>query len=552
MDQHKRARPVPSTLLRAGSLRFSKGGMSYRAPGSSPEVHSPPTLACSGIHFGVDCFPPMPRGSSNNAARLLRWRDVYREAELYKAAVRVYTKPLFLWRKALSVSTDGRTLYDFAAGGLKGLAAIHEQLRAERFHFRPSVGLKYNFNGKRRTLYIPPWEERIVDLLIYRLLNQRLHRCFSPSSYAYRDHTYGLDRCQSRIQAVLRASHSPVYVVKRDVADYFASVNHEILLHKLATHIHPNDYLFELVSERVRFDYQDESGTHRAAIGIPFGCASACVFANLYLTELDYDMDSIPSVHYFRYADDLLVLSTKRESAIFAEERMCDVLNRLRLTTKASHHEDLVLTEPPQTTDARFERAGAFRHLGLQFGCTGSVSLSRDKRRKIQNLFRFAFRRSRRRWQKFSDARERARTLVAIAAQTVERGVRNVAILDYYLKHVTDASQLQLLDRWLAEEILSLVFGGHKKGNFARISYQELREYGLPCLVHRQRLILHDKIDSPFFIWQQQKAARAFKGTVASRQRATRATAGFSQDPEAAAHEKPVGEGGRLYMGVIE
>jgi len=35
-------------------------------------------------------------------------------------------------------------------------------------------------------------------------------------------------------------------------------------------------------------------------------------------------------------------------------------------------------------------------------------------------------------------------------------------------------------DRWLAEEILSLVFGGHKKGHFARLSFETLREFGLP------------------------------------------------------------------------
>src|SRR5581483_4554580 len=93
--------------------------------------------ACSGTDFGVDCLPLMLKDFRNRAAHLLRWRDVYGEAELYKAAIRVYTKPLFLWRKALSVSSDGRTLYDFAASGLKGLAAIHEQLRAGRFHFRP-------------------------------------------------------------------------------------------------------------------------------------------------------------------------------------------------------------------------------------------------------------------------------------------------------------------------------------------------------------------------------------------------------------------------------
>lgn len=494
----------------------------------------------------------MIRKPSNDAVRLLRWRDVYREAELYKAAVRVYTKPLFLWRKALNVSTDGKTLYNLAARGLNGLAAIHEQLRAERFHFRPSVGLKYNFNGKRRTLYIPPWEERIVDLLIYRLLNRRLHQWFSTSSYAYRDHTFGLDRCQSRIRAVLRSARPSVYLVKRDISDYFASVDHEILLRQLENHIAPDDYLFEIICERIRFDYQDEAGQHRAAMGIPFGCASACVFANVYLTDLDRKIESLPDVHYFRYADDMLLLSPSREGALLAKERMLDGLDRLRLTTKASHQADFVLTEMPASPDLHFQRVVAFRHLGLQFGCNGSVSLSRDKRRKIQNLFRFAFRRARRRWKKISDPRERARTLIAIACQTIDQGVRNVAILDYYLKHTTDVSQLRLLDRWLAEEILSLAFGGHKKGHFAKISYQELRRYGLPSLVHRQRLILHRKIDSPFFIWQQQKANRAFKGTVASRRHASRDAADFSLCPEAAAPEKPVREGGRLYMGVME
>jgi retron-type reverse transcriptase len=482
----------------------------------------------------------------------LRWHDLYREAELYKAAVRVYTKPLFLWRKALAVSTDGRTLYDLAAHGLKGLHAIHRQLQSERFHFRPAVGLKYNFNGKRRTLYIPPWEERIVDLLLYRLLNQRLHRWFSPSSYAYRDHTYGLDRCQSRIAGLIRSSNAPFYVLKRDIKDYFASVDHDILLRQLACHIEQTDYLFELVSQRIRFDYHDESGAHRADRGIPFGCATACVFANIHLTALDRVIESVPGVHYLRYADDLLLLSDSCEAITGASCALGHELAGLRLITKPSHVADFVLTPDGNLADPRFTPTTAFRHLGLQFACSGQVSLSRDKRRKVQNLFRFAFRRSRRRWTKIVEPRERARTLATIASQTIERGVRNVAILDYYLRHVTDTSQLRSVDLWLAEEILSLVFGGHKKSHFAKISFAELRQFGLPSLVHRHCLIRHRRIESPFFIWQQQKSDRAFKGTVASRARASGAAPGFSPFPEAAAPEKPVREGGRLYMGVME
>jgi len=456
---------------------------------------------------------------TTKTAPRLRWKDVYHEVELYKAAVRVYTKPLFHWRKALNVSADGKNLYELAGRGLRGLDAIHGGLQRETFQFRPSIGLTYNFNGKRRTLYIPPWEERIVDLVLYRVLNRRLHHWFSPNSYAYRDHTYGLDSCQSRIASLLRSSHKPLYLVKRDVSDYFASVHHEVLLRQLCQHVEPDDYLFHLLRQRVQFAYQDETGLHEATKGIPFGCASACLFANIYLTELDRAIEQLPDVHYFRYADDLLLLSPERDSAVLARERLFRMLGELKLGTKASHEADLSLSAEG-AGDRDFKTVSAFRHLGLLFRAGGQVSLSRDKRRKIQNLFRFAFRRKRRTWKRIGDPRERARTLAAIASETVEKGVRNVAIVDYYLKHVTDVAQLRMLDRWLAEEVLSLVFGGHKKGNFAKLSFETLREVGLPSLVHRQRLIIHGHTESPFFIWQKQKADRAFRGTVASLVRA--------------------------------
>jgi reverse transcriptase-like protein len=483
---------------------------------------------CSGTHMPPPAaFEPAP----------LCWKNIYREAELYKAAVRVYTKPLFQWRKALHTSTDGKTLYHLAAGGLRGLETIHRALRRGEFQFRPATALKYNFNGKRRTLYIPPWEERIVDLLLYRLLNRKLHRWFSPNSYAYRNHSYGLDHCQARIAQELRATQAPLFVIKRDIAEYFASVNHELLLGKLAELVDQSDYLFSLLEQRVRFAYHDELGSHRAEVGIPFGCASACIFANIYLTELDRRMEALSGVAVFRYADDILLLSPQREATTYAADCLHAELDKLCLTTKSSHRLDLLLTTR-SVSDPRFTVVSEFRHLGLLFRTGGEVALSRDKRRKIQNLFRFAFRRARRRWKRIADSRERARTLAAIAAETVEKGVRNAAILDYYLKHVSDDSQFPQLDRWLAEEVLSLVFGGHKKGHFRKISFEQLRQMGLPSLVHRRRLILNGRIESPFFIWQKQKATRAFRGTVARLLRASGASATFSPIPEAAATKR--------------
>jgi len=445
---------------------------------------------------------------------LLRWKELYREAELCKAAIRVYTKPLFQWRKALFTSTDGKTLYDFAGRGLRGLDALHLSLQREHFAFRPALALHYNFNGKHRTLYIQPWEERIVDLLLYRLLNRKLHTWFSANSYAYRNHTFGLDHCQTQIARLLRTTSAPLYLVKRDISDYFASIDHELLLQKLVALVDPEDYIFRVLEQRVRFTYEEDAELQKAIIGVPFGTAIACMFANIYLTEMDREIEGIADVSYFRYADDILILSPGRAAAELARQRLGSALASLKLASKVSHQADLVISANP-VNDPAFTTTAQFRHLGLLFRADGQVALSRDKLRKIQNLFRFAFRRGRRRWSKAPDSCARAQALVAIVIETIEKGVRNVAILDYYLKHVDDERQLQLLDRWLAEEILSRVFGGHKKSHFRRISFQLLRKMGLPSLLHRRRLICRGIIESPFFIWQKQRAERAFRGTVA-------------------------------------
>jgi len=477
----------------------------------------------------------MLEASTMTTTHLLRWGDVYKEAELYKAAIRVYTKPVFQWRKALFSSTDGRNLYDFAERGLARLDGIHAALLRRNFEFRPAVALHYNFNGKHRTLYVPPWEERIVDLLLYRALNRKLHNWFSPNSYAYRDRRYSLDACQRRIAGVLRATRTPLYIVKRDIADYFASVNHGLLLNKLASLVDPADYLYRLLVQRVRFLYGEDGRLQMATVGIPFGASIACLFANIYLTELDREIESATELQYFRYSDDLLMLSASREAADQAAQRLEFQLNKLGLRTKASHRADLLLAEKT-TSDRTYSTVRNFRHLGLLFRNRGEVALSRDKLRKIQNLFRFAFRRNRR-WKRERDLRRRVQVLVSLAAEVIEKGVRNAAILDYYLKHVNDERQLRLLDRWLAEAVLSAALGGHKKGHFRKISFRELRAMGLPSLVHRRRMILSGRIESPFFVWRRAKAARGFRGTVAKLCRSAGQTA-FPSFPEAAAGKR--------------
>jgi hypothetical protein len=471
----------------------------------------------------------------------LRWRAVYAEADLYRAALRVYTKPLFQWRKALATSVDGRTLYDFAAHGFARLDRMHESLRREHFSFRPALALHYTFNGRHRTIYLAPWEERIVDFLLYRTLSRRLHDWLSPSAYAYRARGFGLDVCQHAVARALRNTSGPVYVVKRDIAEYFASIDHDLLLARLATVVDPRDFLFRLLEQRVRFVYVSDGEVERATVGVPFGTAVACLLANVFLRDFDRALESLPDARYFRYGDDLLVISSRADTAEAAANLMNSGLAALHLKSKASHEANLVL-RPGGPTGFGFDASSEFRHLGLLFRAGGRVALAREKLRKIRNLFRFAMRRAHRRAGRAATPQAHAQILVRVAAETMERSVRNVAIIDYYLKHVDDERQLELLDRWLAEEILSAVFGGHRKGHFRRISFAELRRMGLPSLVHRRRLIHRGKIGGSFFAWQRDKAMRAVGGTVVSRGRHDVVPV-FSSHPEAAASKPPVREG---------
>ncbi len=454
----------------------------------------------------------------------LRWAGLYTETELYKAAVRLYTKPLFSWHKALSLSSDGKTLFDFARKGLQNLDAIHQALTRQRFQFRPGLALHRNFNGKHRTLYVFPWEERLVDLLLYRLLNQALNARFSRSSYAYRLCGFGVDRCQRNVARVL-AKGRPLFVMKRDISDFFGSINHELLLEKLAALVDGEGYLFTVLRQRVQFAFMDSGDLMLAERGVPFGTAIACLFSNLYLANLDRRLEAIPNLRFFRYADDLLAVSPKPSSIERAGEEFRDEMTALKLHSKLSHQQDFVFGSG---------NVSRFHHLGLEFRSDGSVGLSRDKFRKIRNLFRFAFRRNKSRFRRIVDKEKRARLAVEIAQRTMQEGVRNVAIIDYYLRHVTDEEQLRRLDRWLAEEVLFMALGGgHKKGHFRSLPFHRLRSMGLPSLVHRRRLILHGHLETQFFIWRNHQVRKGHRGTAA-RPRATTVPA-FSQCPEAAA-----------------
>ena len=225
-----------------------------------------------------------------------------------------------------------------------------------------------------------------------------------------------------------------------------------------------DDYLFRLLQQRVRFLFHDESGAHQAQMGIPFGAAIACLFANIYLTDLDREMARIRDVHYFRYADDLLVLSPMREAALRAQECLEQGQWRNCACVSRAASRPTCCSPPPRRPTRFLPRR---RNFGTSACSSGQAEAWRSRATsaaRFRTSFALLFAAHAAAGRNSRTRRRGPRRWWTSPWKAFEQGVRNVAILDYYLKHVDDEAQLRRLDRWLAEEVLSHVFGGHRKG----------------------------------------------------------------------------------------
>jgi retron-type reverse transcriptase len=453
----------------------------------------------------------------------MKWQSLYSEAILLKAVLKLYEKSLFYRSKSYNVWINDETLFDFVIDSKDRLTRLHHKLQNQTFEFSPIKAKKLMFWQKERILHIESWEDKIVNTMLFTLLNKLYSSEQSPYSFAYKHKSGGVDACQRAIIKYARRNQCK-YFIKRDISNYFPSIDHKMLLEKLDIQ---DDYLKELVTQRIKFQFYPpclkdtdwaEEVTESNRMGVPFGTPIACFFANWFLTDLDKEFENL-DVGYFRYADDFLVAASTREAAVEAMELLDTKLKELKLTIKPSHTKQYTFETADKLVgdDVIFEKTQGFKHLGLLYKSDYGIGMSSDKLHKIRNLFLKRFKKAKRKVKRLETVEKRAQFLINLSNQALEY-IKPTAVIDYYLKHVTDEDQLSDLDRWLAEEVLARATGkGHKKGNFRHISFKKLREMGLPSLKHRRRLVLHGHLDSDFFKLRNAKITERYKKFKAPR-----------------------------------
>ncbi len=194
--------------------------------------------------------------------------------------------------------------------------------------YRPSPYTTFTVHDpKQRQITVAPFRDRVVHHAVCGVMEPYFERVFVHDSYACR-RGKGTHRAIARAQRFARRSE---FFLKLDVRSFFHSVDHGVLLDRLAERF-VDARLLELVERIVRHPVPNcPSGR-----GLPIGNLTSPHFANFYLDALDhFVVTDLRPVGYVRYMDDLLVFADDKPTLHALRTRVREFLgDRLALELK--------------------------------------------------------------------------------------------------------------------------------------------------------------------------------------------------------------------------
>jgi RNA-directed DNA polymerase len=157
------------------------------------------------------------------------------------------------------------------------------------------------YEPKEREVYrLPYFPDRITHHAIMNIMEPIFVSRFTRDSYSCIKGR-GIHSAARQVQKALKDIPGTTYCLKFDIKKFYPSVDHEILKQLLRRKIKDRDLLW-LLDEIIE-----------SAIGLPIGNYLSQYFANYYLTYFDYWVKEMLRVkHYFRYADDIVILSDNK------------------------------------------------------------------------------------------------------------------------------------------------------------------------------------------------------------------------------------------------
>jgi len=202
---------------------------------------------------------------------------------------------------------DGVTFEAIEAGGVENfLQQIRDELIANTY--RPmrvrKKAIPKKGSTKVRILSIPSIRDRVVQGALKLILEPIFEADFQSGSYGYRPKRTAHEAVQRVAEAIVVGK---TRVIDLDLRAYFDSVQHYLLLEKVAKRVRDNNVmrLLKMILKAT------------GKVGVPQGGVISPMLSNLYLNEVDKMLEKAiettrykqyTPIQYARFADDMVIL----------------------------------------------------------------------------------------------------------------------------------------------------------------------------------------------------------------------------------------------------
>ena len=349
------------------------------------------------------------------------------------------------------------------------------------------------FADKQRIISRFTFLDQFILLHLAACLQSELEQDYPASVHSYRKKHSNINALKL-IATFIQNNSGPLFIIKRDISDYGASINHDLAIESISKLTEPGEVILKMLNCIFKHSIITETGDIKVSTcGLPTGTHLQLVFENVYLFDLDRELQSLSPALYLRFGDDMIFISPSKEIAEQAASAISSELAKKELLINKEKSSDSILVKPADNLSLNaipgWRKISHFQHLGLQIAFDGTLRLNNSKIKRLHNILRSRLKSA----LKLLPAEAANERKLKLLIRTIQNLLQQNCLtadskLANYLHAIQNQKELKELDLWLALQIINLAYGcGFKKSAFRHCSYHKLRQLGLPSFIHLLR-----------------------------------------------------------------
>ena len=224
-------------------------------------------------------------------------------------------------KRSKAPGIDGVSVLKYGENLEENLKDLVERMKSKKYRPQPVKRVLIPKPGKKekRGLGIPTVEDKLVQLMMKKILEAIFEQDFADFSYGFRPKR----SCHQAVNCLDKTvMTTPVnYVVDVDIEKFFDHVSHYWLLRCLEERINDPNFLL-LVRRFLKAGIWEEGTLHSSKEGTPQGGVISPVLANIYLHyvldiwfDRKFKSESKGKVKMLRYCDDFVVCCESKKDA---------------------------------------------------------------------------------------------------------------------------------------------------------------------------------------------------------------------------------------------